>query len=44
VEQWERQNLAALIERTEGNVSKASREAHVDRAHLLGLLKKYGLR
>jgi DNA-binding NtrC family response regulator len=44
VEQWERLYLAALIERTEGNVSRASREAHVDRAHLLGLLRKYGLR
>ena len=44
IEEWERQFLAALIERTEGNVSRASREAHVDRAHLLGLLRKYGLR
>jgi len=43
-EPFERQYLAALLERTGGNVSKASREADLDRTHLIDLLKKYGLR
>ncbi|MBI2895398.1 MAG: sigma 54-dependent Fis family transcriptional regulator [Deltaproteobacteria bacterium] len=44
IETFERSYLAALIERTGGNVSQAAREAQVDRAHLVGLLRKYGLR
>jgi transcriptional regulator with GAF, ATPase, and Fis domain len=44
IEKFEREYLSALIAHAGGNVSQASREAQVDRAHLLGLLRKYGLR
>jgi DNA-binding NtrC family response regulator len=43
-EPFERQFLAALLERTGGNVSKAAREADLDRAYLIQLLKKHDLK
>ena len=36
--------LPALLERCEGNVSKASREAELDRAYLFRLLRRHNLR
>ncbi len=43
VDAFERDYLAALIARCEGNVSRASREAEIDRVHLRKLLRKHGL-
>jgi two-component system, NtrC family, nitrogen regulation response regulator GlnG len=44
VNAFERDYLVDLIERCRGNLSKAAREASIDRAHLRNLLKKHGLR
>jgi len=43
-EPFERRYLAALLARVGGNVSKAAREADLDRAYLTQLLKKHDLR
>jgi transcriptional regulator with AAA-type ATPase domain len=43
-EPFERDYLEALLARTGGNVSKAAREADLDRAYLTQLLKKYDLK
>lgn len=43
VEQFEKEYLQELLERNKGNVSKASREAKIDRKHLRNLLIKYEL-
>jgi DNA-binding NtrC family response regulator len=43
IEGFERDYLRSLMERCEGNVSRASREAGVDRFYLRKLLKKHGL-
>ncbi|OVE81679.1 hypothetical protein BVY03_03105 [bacterium K02(2017)] len=43
VESFEREYLQELLERNKGNVSKASREAKIDRKHLRNLLIKYGI-
>ncbi len=43
IERFERAYLEALMRRTGGNLSKASREADVARHHLRDLLKKRGL-
>jgi DNA-binding NtrC family response regulator len=43
-EPFEREYLEALLRRTNGNVSKASREADLDRAYLTQLLKKHDLK
>jgi DNA-binding NtrC family response regulator len=36
--------LPALVERCDGNVSKAAREAELDRAYLFRLLKRLGIK
>jgi len=44
VDAFEREYLADLMKRTDGNVSQASREARMDRHHLADLLKKHGIK
>jgi transcriptional regulator of acetoin/glycerol metabolism len=44
VEHFERTYLPALLDRCSGNVSKAAREAQMDRAYLFRLLRRYGLK
>lgn len=41
VESFEKEYLLELLERNKGNVSKAAREARIDRKHLRNLLIKY---
>ncbi len=43
VEVFEKDYLEELLQRNNYNVSKASREAKIDRKHLRNLLKKYGI-
>lgn len=43
VENFEKEYLAELVEKNNGNLSKAAREAKIDRKHLRNLLKKYGI-
>ena len=44
VERFERAYLAALMNRTGGNISQAAREAQTDRTYLSRLLTKYNIR
>ena len=44
VERFERQYLARRLDMAEGNMSRMAREASMDRAHLLKLLRKHGFR
>jgi DNA-binding NtrC family response regulator len=43
VEGFEKEYLAELLERNRHNLSKAAREAKIDRKHLRNLCKKYGI-
>ncbi|MBT3182225.1 MAG: sigma 54-dependent Fis family transcriptional regulator [Deltaproteobacteria bacterium] len=43
VENFEKEYLAELLEKNGNNLSKAAREAKIDRKHLRNLLKKYGI-
>ncbi|QDE87556.1 AAA family ATPase [Myxococcus xanthus] len=43
VEGFERDYLRNLLERCEGNISRASREADIDRVYLRKLLRKHGI-
>lgn len=43
VEDFEKEYLADLLEHNKHNLSKAAREAKIDRKHLRNLLKKYGI-
>ena len=43
IEGFERDYLKSLIERCEGNISRAAREADIDRVYLRKLLRKHGL-
>ncbi len=43
VAQFEKEYLSSLIQRNEGNITRAAKEAEVDRKHLRRLLKKYNL-
>ncbi|MCA9671027.1 MAG: sigma 54-dependent Fis family transcriptional regulator [Myxococcales bacterium] len=44
LEAFERDYLAALLERREGNLTQSAREAEIDRVYLLRLLDKYDMR
>jgi DNA-binding NtrC family response regulator len=44
VESFERQYLSNLISACQGNASEAARRAQMDRAYLVSLLKRHGLR
>ncbi len=44
VERFERAYLTALLERCEGNVSKAAREAGVDRRHVQRMMGRFGMK
>ena len=43
VENFEKEYLQELLAKNKGNVSKAAREAKIDRKHLRNLLIKYGI-
>lgn len=43
VEQFEKDYVRSLLEKNGGNISKAAREAQIERAYLQRLIKKHGL-
>jgi DNA-binding NtrC family response regulator len=44
LEAFESRYFEMLLEKTGGNVSRAAREAHIDRSHLIDLLKRHGIK
>jgi len=44
LQEFEASYLRALLERTQGNVSQAAREARMDRSHLIDLLQRHKLK
>ena len=43
IEEFEKKYLVELLQKHNHNLSKASREAGIDRKHLRNLCKKYGI-
>jgi two-component system, NtrC family, nitrogen regulation response regulator GlnG len=43
IDTWEREYVAQLLQKHQGNVSEASRSGGIDRVHLYRLLRKHGL-
>ncbi|MEM9187581.1 MAG: sigma 54-interacting transcriptional regulator [Myxococcota bacterium] len=44
IDLFERRYLSKLLEKSEGNIRKASRIAHMDRGYLIELLRRHGLK
>jgi DNA-binding NtrC family response regulator len=43
VARWERGYIEALVRKSSGNVSRAARDAHMDRNHLRELIRRHGI-
>jgi len=44
LEEFERRYITAILERADNNVSKAARDAQMDRSYLMELMKRHGFR